>query len=398
MLLTLAASTVLSIVPSLDSTVPPGSDTIVDVAKNAGSFETLLVAVDTAGLTDTLMGPGPFTVFAPNDAAFAKLGHTVNDLLKPENRGLLTDILTFHVVPGEFQAARVLSKNQLDTVNGQRLALGLIEADLYVESAKVIATDVDASNGVVHVIDTVLTPQSNNIVELAAQAGQFELLLTAATKAGLAESLIGEGPYTVLAPTDDAFNALGHQLEDLLLPENRDTLRRILSYHVIPGRVYADQALSANQAQTLAGPRVSFRFDTGRLKVNNARIISTDLEASNGVVHVITQVLLPPAPEPVNGRLLIGYMDELPSQVIAAQFGLDRQNSRVITSITQGSNAERDGLRKFDILVTANGMAATNDNVEIAKKQVGFGGYVEFDLIRDGKRQSLLVQVGVDTH
>lgn len=394
MLLTLTASTALALTPlSID-----GSHTIVDTAKRAGGFETLLVAVDTAGLTETLMGTGPFTVFAPNDAAFAELGHTVNDLLKPENRGLLTDILTYHVVPGEFQAADVLRRNNLGTVNGQRLNFGLLEGDLFVQNAQVIATDVDASNGVIHVIDSVMQPTSDNLVEVAAGAGQFELLLTAAKAAGLAESLVGEGPYTVLAPTDEAFRALGSQLDDLLKPENRGTLRRILSYHVIPGRAYADQALALNQADTLAGPRVSFRLDTGRLKVNDARIVGTDIEASNGVVHVINKVLLPPAPAPVNGRLLIGYTDELPSAALAAQFGIDRDNTRVITGVTRGTNAERDGLRKFDILLTVDGVPATNENVDRAKQSVGFGGYVEFELIRDGQRQKLLVQVGVEKH
>jgi transforming growth factor-beta-induced protein len=238
MLLTLTASTALALAPLATD----GSHTIVDTAKRAGGFETLLAAVDTAGLTETLMGTGPFTVFAPNDAAFTELGHTVNDLLKPENRGLLTDILTYHVVPGEFQAADVLRRNNLGTVNGQRLNLGLLEGDLFVQNAQVIATDVDASNGVIHVIDTVMQPTSDNLVEVAAGAGKFELLLAAAQAAGLVESLVGEGPYTVLAPTDEAFRALGSQLDDLLKPENRGTLRRILSYHVIPGRAYADQA------------------------------------------------------------------------------------------------------------------------------------------------------------
>jgi S1-C subfamily serine protease len=126
--------------------------------------------------------------------------------------------------------------------------------------------------------------------------------------------------------------------------------------------------------------------------------VSTDIEASNGVVHVINKVLLPPAPAPVNGRLLIGYTDELPSAALAAQFGIERDNARVITGVTRGTNAERDGLQKFDILLTVDGAPATNDNVDRAKRAVGFGGYVEFELIRDGQRQKLLVQVGVDKH
>jgi transforming growth factor-beta-induced protein len=394
MLLTLTATSALALAPLTTE----GSHTIVDTAKRAGGFETLLAAVNAAGLTSTLMGDGPFTVFAPNDEAFAELGHSVGDLLQPENRELLTDILTYHVVAGELQAAAVVRRNTLDTLNGQRLNLGLLEGDLYVQNARVLATDVDASNGVIHVIDTVLQPTTDNLVEVAGGAGKFELLLTAAKASGLADSLVGEGPYTVLAPTDEAFRALGSQLDDLLKPENRGALRRILSYHVIPGRAYADQALALNQAETLAGPRVSFRLDLGRLKVDDARIVATDIEAANGVVHVIDRVLIPPAPQPVNGRLLFGYTDDAPSAALAAQLGLDRDRTRVVTSVTPDTNAQRDGLRRYDILLTVDGAAATTENVDRAKREVGFGGFVEFELIRGGQRQKLLIQVGIEKH
>lgn len=131
---------------------------IVSVASSAGSFNTLVAAVKAAGLVETLQGAGPFTVFAPTDAAFAKLpAGTVESLLKPENKQKLIAILTYHVVPGKVMAGDVRTM-QAKTVNGQKLALAVGNGGVTVNDAKVIATDVAASNGVIHVIDTVVLP------------------------------------------------------------------------------------------------------------------------------------------------------------------------------------------------------------------------------------------------
>jgi uncharacterized surface protein with fasciclin (FAS1) repeats len=134
-----------------------GND-IVAVASSAGSFNTLVAAVKAAGLVETLQGPGPFTVFAPTDEAFAKLPKgTVEDLLKPENKAKLAGILTYHVVPGQVMAADVKTM-KVKTVNGKELDVKVIDGAVTVDNAKVIKTDVAASNGVIHVIDTVLLP------------------------------------------------------------------------------------------------------------------------------------------------------------------------------------------------------------------------------------------------
>jgi uncharacterized surface protein with fasciclin (FAS1) repeats len=134
-----------------------GND-IVAVASSAGSFNTLVAAVKAAGLVETLQGPGPFTVFAPTDEAFAKLPTgTVEDLLKPENKAKLAGILTYHVVPGQVMAAEVKTM-KVKTVNGKELDVKVIDGAVTVDNAKVIKTDVAASNGVIHVIDTVLLP------------------------------------------------------------------------------------------------------------------------------------------------------------------------------------------------------------------------------------------------
>jgi uncharacterized surface protein with fasciclin (FAS1) repeats len=133
---------------------------IVDTAASAGSFNTLVAAVKAAGLVDTLKGPGPFTVFAPTDEAFAKLpAGTVENLLKPENKSKLQAILTYHVTPGRVMAADVVKLQSAPTVNGAKLTVRKAGGGVMVDNARVVKTDIAATNGVIHVIDAVMLPK-----------------------------------------------------------------------------------------------------------------------------------------------------------------------------------------------------------------------------------------------
>ena len=132
---------------------------IVDTAVAAGNFTTLAAALEAGGLVGTLKGEGPFTVFAPTDEAFAKLpAGTVENLLKPENKDQLVAILTYHVVPGEVGAAEVVKLSSASTVNGEKVDIRVENDTVFVDDARVVTADVDASNGVIHVIDTVIMP------------------------------------------------------------------------------------------------------------------------------------------------------------------------------------------------------------------------------------------------
>lgn len=133
---------------------------IVDTAVGAGSFNTLVAAVQAADLVDTLKGEGPFTVFAPTDDAFAKLpAGTVEDLLKPENKDKLKAVLTYHVVSGKYMAKDVATMKMADTVNGQSVMISMDAGNVMVDNAKVVQADIECSNGVIHVIDTVILPK-----------------------------------------------------------------------------------------------------------------------------------------------------------------------------------------------------------------------------------------------
>ena len=159
-LMNLATVTATAVGLAMGATAAYSADMdIVDTAVAAGEFNTLATALAAAGLVETLKGPGPFTVFAPTDAAFANLpADTLDDLLKPENKAQLSAILTYHVVPGEVMAADVVQMNEAETVNGAMLEIKVEGATVMVNDATVTATDIGASNGVIHVIDTVLIP------------------------------------------------------------------------------------------------------------------------------------------------------------------------------------------------------------------------------------------------
>ncbi len=267
---------------------------IVDTAVAAGQFNTLAAALQAAGLVDALKGEGPFTVFAPTDAAFAKLPEgTVETLLKPENKALLTAILTYHVVPGNLQATDVVNADKLVTLNGQKIDLSTDDG-VKVDGATVVKTDIATSNGTIHVIDKVIMPSTKDIIDTAIDAGSFKTLAAALGAAELVETLKGEGPFTVFAPTDEAFAALpAGTVESLLKPENKAKLQAVLTYHVVPGRVYATDAIAAGKAKTVQGSKLTIKAKDGQVMIDGAKVVKADIDTTNGVVHVIDAVILP---------------------------------------------------------------------------------------------------------
>ncbi len=268
---------------------------IVDTAVEAGQFNTLATALKAAGLIDTLKGEGPFTVFAPTDSAFANVPQDVlADLLKPANKGKLTQVLTYHVVPGKIVADKVVKMKGLTTVEGQRLDLSAEGGTVTVDGAKVVKADIACTNGVIHVIDAVVLPANDNIVTTAKNAGTFNTLLAAATAAGLADTLASGGPFTVFAPTDAAFAKLPEgTVANLLKSENKQKLVSILKAHVVSGRVYSDDAAKARQAKTISDFGLNFVKGYSGLQVNGINIVAADIDAANGVVHVVDRVILP---------------------------------------------------------------------------------------------------------
>ncbi len=278
---------------------------VVDTAVADGRFTTLVAAVTAAGLVDTLKGEGPFTVFAPTDDAFAALPEgTVEALLA--DIPTLTNILLYHVAPGKLMAADVVALDGMEiptALEGQSLKVSVMDGKVFLnETTEIIITDIEVANGVIHVIDAVLLPPTDemaklDIVDTAVADGRFTTLVAAVTAAGLVDTLKGEGPFTVFAPTDDAFAALPEGTVEALL-NDIPTLTNILLYHVAPGKLMAADVVALDGMEiptALEGQSLKVTVKDGKVFLNETtEIIITDIEVANGVIHVISAVLLPP--------------------------------------------------------------------------------------------------------
>ena len=278
--------------------VPPMPKDIVDTAVAAGNFKTLATALQAAGLVDALKGAGPFTVFAPTDEAFAKLPKDTLDALLKDPKAL-GDILKYHVVSGKVMAADVVKLTEAETLLGKKVAIKVDGGKVMVNDANVTATDIEASNGVIHVIDKVILPPADeaaakDIVDTAVGAGNFKTLVAAVQAAGLVDALKGAGPFTVFAPTDEAFAALPAGTVEGLLKEP-EKLKAILLYHVVEGKVLAADAAKLTEAKTLNGASLKISAKDGKVMIDAAEVITPDIMTSNGVIHVINKVVLPPA-------------------------------------------------------------------------------------------------------
>jgi len=292
--------------------------TIVSVASDNEDFSTLAAAVKAASLVETLSAKGPYTVFAPTNEAFDALpAGTVDELLKPENKDQLAAILTYHVVEGEVMAADLSDGQEITTVQGGTLTVG-IDGDKVTltdendNTVNIVKTDIDAGNGVIHVIDGVVTPKADDagteetasagtIVDVASGNDDFSTLVAAVTAADLGETLSGEGPYTVFAPTNEAFAALpAGTVDELLKPENKDQLAAILTYHVVEGEVMAADLSDGQEITTVQGGTLTVGIDGDMVTLTDesgatVNVVATDIAADNGVIHVIDGVVTPAA-------------------------------------------------------------------------------------------------------
>jgi transforming growth factor-beta-induced protein len=297
---------------------------IVDTAVAAGSFSTLVSALQAADLVGALKGAGPFTVFAPTDEAFAALPEGALDGLLADSAAL-SDVLLFHVVPGKVMASDVADGLTAETLQGTPVTFAITDGKPTINGANIVSTDIEASNGVIHVIDAVILPQAEaaamakDIVDTAIEAGSFSTLVAAVQAAGLVDALKAEGPFTVFAPTDEAFAQVPAETLEALLADPA-ALGEILTYHVVPGKVMAADLSDGLTAATLQGAPVTFSLTADGAKVNDANIVATDVEASNGVIHVIDAVILPPAEAEGEGEMPEATGDIVDTATAAGSF------------------------------------------------------------------------------
>jgi transforming growth factor-beta-induced protein len=277
---------------------PAGNDlpTLYELAQDEARLSTLVAALEAAGLDDLLDREGRYTIFAPVNSAFEGLPEdVVANLLLPENGALLTALLTYHVVAGDVYASDLSDGQVIVTLAGETLEVDITGGvvtliDRGGAIVGVVETDLQASNGVVHLIDTVLLPPLD-ILTTAALRG-LNSLVALVDEAGLTATLQGDGPFTVFAPTDEAF-------AEITAPSG-DLLEAVLRYHVVEGEVFAGD-LSDGQVVTAASGEtftVNVDGESGAVTItdgsgNTVNVSVTDVVASNGVIHVIDGVLLP---------------------------------------------------------------------------------------------------------
>ena len=297
-----ATLTILVIASLLLSPVVVADDTqdIPTNAQNTGVHDSLVAALAHAELVSALQADGPFTVFAPTDDAFAAAGIDLSTFDTEEENATLADILLYHVVSGEVTASAVTDGMNAEALNGDDLSFTVTDGVVMVNDATVTSADVMASNGVIHVIDKVLMPPADlgDIPTVAQGTGIHTSLVAAVTQADLVATLQGDGPFTVFAPTDDAFAAAGIDLEALDTDEGKAALTDILLYHVVAGEVPSSAVTDGLVAAAVNGDDLSFTVGDS-VMVNDATVVLADVPASNGVIHVIDKVLMPPADEPV---------------------------------------------------------------------------------------------------
>ena len=265
-------------------------------AQNTGVHDSLVAALAHAGLVDDLQAQGPFTVFAPTDDAFAAAGIDLSTFDTDEENATLVDILTYHVYPGSVEAAQVTDGMTVTMLNGDDATFTVTNGVVMVGDATVTTADVMASNGIIHVIDKVLMPPADlvDIPTVAQSTGIHDSLVAAVIQAELLSTLQGDGPFTVFAPTDDAFTAAGVDLAALDNEEGKAALTDILLYHVVSGAVPSSAVTDGMVAAAVNGDDLTFTVGEG-VMVNDANVILADVMASNGIIHVIDKVLMPPA-------------------------------------------------------------------------------------------------------
>ena len=345
----------------IDKVLMPPVD-LVDiptVATGTGVHTALVAALSQAGLVETLQGAGPFTVFAPTDAAFTAAGIDLSELTTEAGLATLTDILLYHVYSGAVASSDVTDGLTVSMVNGDDATFSVSsDGAVMIGDANVTIADVQASNGVIHVIDAVLMPPAGDIcyntnthmivagadkatcgafmylenytmngqeitgcynsithavsnvsqtvcesytwtpsVDIATTAGATGIhtsLVAALAQANLVATLQGDGPFTVFAPTDAAFTAAGINLDDFSTDAEIAALADILLFHVVSGQVNAADVTDGLVAAAVNGDNLTFTVSNGAVTVNGASVLLADVPASNGVIHVIDAVLMPP--------------------------------------------------------------------------------------------------------
>ena len=352
------------------------------------------------------MSGAPLTVLAPSDRAFARLKERDRaSLLIPENQPALRAVVAQHLVRGRFTLTELQALGSVPTLSGQRVAFTTVGSATVADGADLIRADVELpGGGVVHVIDAVLFPNTRGALDTLRWLGGHERLLDLIDEAGLEEEF-ASGAMTLFAPTDAAFKALPDEiLEALDDGSNRSVLVDLLSRHMVAGALPAAELERLSPLAALAGGRLTVRRDGAALViesesgVGSVPITRADIDGPGGFIHRIDRLLLPRDGLRVvpDGRLVVGVFTEPVGKALAAQLKIEQRGSFLVERLTRNGPAQRAGLKVNDVVVSIDGIPATSDNLDLLKARKGYGGTIEFVVLRAGERLTILVPVGVE--
>ena len=272
---------------------------IVDTA-SASNLNTFVAAVKAADLEETLKDDGPFTVFAPSDDAFAKIpAERLEELLKPENKEQLRSILTYHLIVEKVMASGLVNLNSAKTANGQKILIKVENGKAMIGGANVVTPDIQCANGVIHVIDSVILPKPD-IVDALVAGGNHKNLVAWITAAGLIETLKGDGPFTVFAPSDVVLPPIPFHFEAALTQEAnaegkapvKELVEKFVSCHIVRGEFVATDSTKPKIVTTIDGQKLEIDLESdGGITINGVVVKKTDIKCSNGVIRVVEHVL-----------------------------------------------------------------------------------------------------------
>jgi uncharacterized surface protein with fasciclin (FAS1) repeats len=383
------------IIHVIDKVLTPPVD-IPATAQTTGIHDSLVAAVIQAGLLTTLQGEGPFTVFAPTDQAFADAGIDLAALDTTEGNAVLSDILQYHVVPSEVPSADVTDCLSADAVNTQPLSFTVADG-VMVNDANVVLADVVTSNGLIHVIDKVLTPTDTprDIPRTAQCTGAHDSLVAALVQAELVTTLQGDGPFTVFAPTDQAFTDAGIDLAALNTPEGKATLSDILLHHVVASEVPASAVTDGMLATMVNGDKAKLSVTGDVVSISGATVTGADVATSNGIIHVIDKVLLPPGDVTAIAQGT-GIHDSLVAAVIQAELLTTLQGDGPFTVFAPTDQAFADAGIDLAALNTPEGKATLSDILlyHVVSAEVASGDLSECQVANAANGQPLSFTVG----
>ena len=291
--------------------LPPQRRTLIEVATDDGRFGTLLAALEQAGLAEVLAGEEVFTLFAPTDEAFAELPEGALEALLTDSQ-TLDEVVGAHVAGGTIDAAEIAGRAELISATGQRLAITVEGDTVAVGGATITESDIAADNGLIHVVDAVIVPEgvtigapASSLIDLLADSDNLTVFFGALAAAGLLDQLGSEEPFTLFAPTDDAWDRLpGDALQQILT--DPEQLTAALSAHIAGGVIDGAEVVARETITMSSGEEVAVVTAGGRTWIGGAALTETGLEADNGLIHTIDRVILP-----ASAGVIAGTVNEL---------------------------------------------------------------------------------------